>query len=144
MDQLGLVTSLQVPEDGGVIEISQVDHVLAFFKLESRTVQFCAISNSDKMRDLGRIDSANLASLQCEPANISVLFNPFFLHLLLVSNSDNHLDREVSAFHSEVSDVARLKKTLLVSMGLGVHDPDGFFRIVDLGLVGLFHVQGGP
>ena len=36
MDQLGLVTSLQVPEDGGVIEISQVDHVLAFFKLENR------------------------------------------------------------------------------------------------------------
>ena len=40
MDQLGLVTSLQVPEDGSVIEIGQVDHVLALFKLRNRTFQF--------------------------------------------------------------------------------------------------------
>ena len=40
MDQLGLVTSLQIPEDGSVIEIGQVDHVLALFKLRNRTLQF--------------------------------------------------------------------------------------------------------
>ena len=33
VDQLGLVTSLQVPEDGSVIEEGQVDHVLALLKL---------------------------------------------------------------------------------------------------------------
>ena len=33
MDHLGLVAGLQVPEDGGVIEEGQVDHVLALLKL---------------------------------------------------------------------------------------------------------------
>ena len=33
MDHLALVTGLQVPEDGGVVEESQVDHVLTLFKL---------------------------------------------------------------------------------------------------------------
>merc|ERR1719195_2183612 len=33
MDHLGLVTGLQVPEDGGVVEEGQVDHVLALLKL---------------------------------------------------------------------------------------------------------------
>merc|ERR550519_2229927 len=33
VDQLGLVASLQVPEDRGVIKIGKVDHVLAFLKL---------------------------------------------------------------------------------------------------------------
>ena len=36
VDQLRLVASLQVPEYGSVVEIGQVDHVLAFFKLENR------------------------------------------------------------------------------------------------------------
>ena len=33
MDQLGLVSGLQVPEDRCVIEVGQVDHVLALLKL---------------------------------------------------------------------------------------------------------------
>ena len=33
VDQLGLVTPLQVVEDGGVVEVGQVDHVVAFLKL---------------------------------------------------------------------------------------------------------------
>ena len=33
MDHLGLVASLQVPEDGGVVEEGQVDHVLALLEL---------------------------------------------------------------------------------------------------------------
>ena len=33
MDHLGLVAGLQVPEDGGVVEESQVDHVLALLEL---------------------------------------------------------------------------------------------------------------
>ena len=33
VDHLGLVASLQVPEDGGVIEEGQVDHVLALLEL---------------------------------------------------------------------------------------------------------------
>ena len=33
MDHLGLVASLQVPEDGGIVEEGQVDHVLALLKL---------------------------------------------------------------------------------------------------------------
>ena len=36
VDQLGLVPSLQVPKYGSVVEIGQIDHVLAFFKLENR------------------------------------------------------------------------------------------------------------
>ena len=33
VDQLGLVASLQVPEDGGLVEEGQVSHVLALLKL---------------------------------------------------------------------------------------------------------------
>ena len=44
MDHLGLVASLQVPEDGGVVEEGQVDHVLALLKL-------------------GRVDSPHLRGL---------------------------------------------------------------------------------
>ena len=33
VDHLGLVTGLQVPEDGGIVEVGQVDHVLALLKL---------------------------------------------------------------------------------------------------------------
>ena len=44
MDHLGLVASLQVPEDGGVIEEGQVDHVLALL-------------------ELGRVDLAHLGGL---------------------------------------------------------------------------------
>ena len=33
MDHLGLVAGLQVPEDGRVVEESQVDHVLALLEL---------------------------------------------------------------------------------------------------------------
>merc|ERR1719270_1179328 len=44
VDKLGLVTGLQVPEDGSIIEEGQVDHVLDFLKL-------------------WRIDLANLSSL---------------------------------------------------------------------------------
>jgi hypothetical protein len=47
MDQLALVAGLEIPEDGSVIEESQVDHVLAFLKL-------------------GRIDLSNLGTLQGE------------------------------------------------------------------------------
>ena len=36
VDQLRLIASLQVPEYGSVVEIGQIDHVLAFFKLENR------------------------------------------------------------------------------------------------------------
>ena len=47
MDHLGLVASLQVPEDGGVVEEGQVDHVLALL-------------------ELGRVDLADLSSLVSE------------------------------------------------------------------------------
>merc|ERR1719494_880230 len=110
VDQLGLVPGLQVPEDGGVVEVGQVDHVLALL-------------------ELGRVDTTNLASLEGE---------------LLVANSDSHLDAEVGALHAKLGDVARLKKTLLVAVGLGIHDPDGSLGIVGLGLVLLLHVHGGP
>ena len=33
VDHLGLVAGLQVPEDRGIVEESQVDHVLALLKL---------------------------------------------------------------------------------------------------------------
>ena len=33
MDHLGLVAGLQVPEDGGVVEKCQVDHILALLEL---------------------------------------------------------------------------------------------------------------
>ena len=45
VDHLGLVARLQVPEDGGVVEEGQVDHVLALLKL-------------------GRVDLANLRGLE--------------------------------------------------------------------------------
>merc|ERR1719430_2020275 len=47
VDELGLVASLQVPEHGGVVEVGQVDHVLALLKL-------------------GRVDATNAASLEGE------------------------------------------------------------------------------
>ena len=37
VDELGLVSGLQVPEDGGVVKIGQIHHVLAFFKLGSKS-----------------------------------------------------------------------------------------------------------
>merc|ERR1711963_780420 len=110
VDQLGLVPGLQVPEDGGVVEVGQVDHVLALL-------------------ELGRVDAANLTSLESE---------------LLVRHSNGHLDVDVSALHAKLGDVAGLKKTLLVAVGLGVLDPDGGLGIVGLGLVLLLHVHGGP
>merc|ERR1711899_31185 len=110
VDQLGLVPGLQVPEHGGVVEVSQVDHVLALL-------------------ELGRVDTADLSSLEGE---------------LLVTHSDGHLDVDVSALHSQVSDVSGLQNTLLVAVGLGVHDPDGGLGVVGLGLVLLLHVHGGP
>ena len=33
VDHLGLVAGLQVPEDRGIVEVGQVDHVLALLKL---------------------------------------------------------------------------------------------------------------
>merc|ERR1719234_1569558 len=110
VDQLGLVAGLQVPEDRSVVEVGQVDHVLALLKL-------------------GGVDTADLASLQGE---------------LLVRHRNGHLHGEVSTLHSEVSDVARLEKTLLVAVGLGVGDPDRGLRVVRLVLVLLLHVHGGP
>merc|ERR1712012_1052831 len=110
VDQLGLVPGLQVPEDGGVVEVGQVDHVLALL-------------------ELGRVDTANLASLESE---------------LLMRHGNGHLDVDVSALHAKLGDVAGLKKTLLVAVGLGVLDPDGSLGIVGLGLVLLLHVHGGP
>merc|ERR1711971_737949 len=86
VDQLGLVVGLQVPEDRSVVEVGQVDHVLALLKL-------------------GGVDTPDLASLQGE---------------LLVRHRNGHLHGEVSTLHSEVSDVARLEKTFLVAVGLGV------------------------
>ena len=47
VDHLSLVAGLQVPEDGGIVEEGQVDHVLALLKL-------------------GRIHSANLTGFQGE------------------------------------------------------------------------------
>merc|ERR1711899_147185 len=47
VDQLGLVAGLQVPEDGGVVEVGQVDHVLALL-------------------ELGRVHTADLSSLEGE------------------------------------------------------------------------------
>ena len=56
MDHLSLVAGLQVPEDGGVVEVSQVDHVLALL-------------------ELGRVDLAQLLGLE-----------DFFLELNHISN----------------------------------------------------------
>ena len=47
VDHLGLVACLQVPEDGGIVEEGQVDHVLALLKL-------------------GRVHSSNLTGFQGE------------------------------------------------------------------------------
>jgi hypothetical protein len=47
VDQLALITGLQIPKDGSIVEEGQVDHVLAFLKL-------------------GRVDFANLGTLQGE------------------------------------------------------------------------------
>ena len=110
MDHLGLVASLQVPEDGGVVEEGQVDHVLALL-------------------ELGRVDATDLSSLEGE---------------LLVTNGNDHLGGKICTFGTKRGNVARLKKTLLVDVGLGVHDPDGLLGVVGLVLVLLLHVHGGP
>merc|ERR1712012_213266 len=110
VDQLGLVAGLQVPEDGSVVEVGQVDHVLALL-------------------ELGRVDATDLASLEGE---------------LLVADGDGHLHAEVGALHAQLADLSGLKETLLVAVGLGVHDPDGLLGVVGLVLVLLLHVHGGP
>ena len=45
VDHFTLIAGLQVPEDGGVVEVGQVDHVLALLKL-------------------GGVDATNLTSLK--------------------------------------------------------------------------------
>ena len=55
MDKLSLVSGLQVPEDRSVVEVGQVNHVLALLKL-------------------GRVHAPNLASLQGEPTKVLVLY----------------------------------------------------------------------
>merc|ERR1712128_236597 len=110
VDQLGLVTGLQVPEDRSVVEVGQVDHVLALLELRG-------------------VDPTDLASLQGE---------------LLVTDGDDHLHGQVSVLRSEVCNLARLEETLLVAVGLGIHDPDRLLGVVNLRLVLLLHVQGGP
>ena len=108
MDHLGLVASLQVPEDGGVVEEGQVDHVLALL-------------------ELGRVDATDLSSLEGE---------------LLVTNGNDHLGGKICTFGTKRGNVARLKKTLLVDVGLGVHDPDGLLGVVHLGLILPLHLDG--
>merc|ERR1711936_372056 len=110
VDELGLVAGLQVPEDGSVVEVGQVDHVLALLELRG-------------------VDTADLTGLQGE---------------LLVSNGNDHLHGEVSAFCSKGANLARLKETLLVTMGLGIHDPDRLLGVIDLSLVLLLHLHGRP
>ena len=51
VDELGLVSGLQVPEDGGVVEVGQVDHVLALLEFRG-------------------VDTADLTSLQGEPKEV--------------------------------------------------------------------------
>ena len=51
MDKLSLVSGLQVPEDRSVVEVGQVDHVLALL-------------------ELWRVDASDFASLQSEPETI--------------------------------------------------------------------------
>ena len=55
------------------------------------------------------------------------------LREFLVTNGNSHLHAEVSALHAELANLARLKETLLVAVGLGIHDPNGL-----LGVVGLY------
>ena len=64
MDHLGLVAGLQVPEDRGVIEEGQVDHVLALL-------------------ELGWVDSTHISCLEREPAYI--IMNCLILRDLLTS-----------------------------------------------------------
>ena len=45
MDHLSLVAGLQVPEDGGIVEEGQVDHVLALL-------------------EFGRVDATNISGLK--------------------------------------------------------------------------------
>merc|ERR1719486_364301 len=82
-------------------KVGLVDHVLALL-------------------ELGRVDTANLASLESK---------------LLVRHGNGHLDAEVGALHAKLGDVAGLEKTLLVAVGLGVLNPDGGLGVVGLGLV---------
>ena len=66
------------------------------------------------------------------------------LREFLVTNGNSHLHAEVSAFHAELANLARLKETLLVAVGLGIHDPDGLLGVIRLVLVLLLHVHRGP
>ena len=66
------------------------------------------------------------------------------LREFLVTNGNSHLHAEISAFRSECADVTRLEETLLVAVGLGIHDPDGLLGVVNLRLVLLLHLHGWP
>ena len=67
MDHLGLVAGLQVPEDGGVVEEGEVDHVLALLKL-------------------GRVDPAHVHCLQARNISFILYFNEFYKAVLIVPN----------------------------------------------------------
>ena len=118
MDHLGLVAGLQVPEDGGVVEEGQVDHVLALLELR-------------------RVDPAHVGGLEVE-----LLVSNRHNHLDTGSKLEMKCHDYLFGGILQV-DVSSDEETLLVAMGLLVLDPDGGLGVVGLLLVGPLHVQAG-
>ena len=79
VDHLGLVSGLQIPEDGRVVEEGQVDHVFTLLKL---IICVTSKKRSEKYKrtHLGRIHSPNLRLL------VGELFVPLKKELLSLWN----------------------------------------------------------
>ena len=125
MDHLGLVASLQVPEDRGIIEEGQINHVFALL-------------------EFGWVNSTHISSFK--PGGVQI--NPyssaiFYLRELLVSNSNDHLSGKICAFSPKGGNIARFEETLFVDMGLGIHDPYRLLGVINLCLILPLHLDRG-
>ena len=68
VDHFTQIAGLQVPEDGGVVEEGEVDHVLALLKL-------------------GRVDPAHVHCLQARNISFILYVNEFYKAVLKVPNT---------------------------------------------------------
>ena len=82
MDHLGLVASLQVPEDGGIVEEGQVDHVLALLELRR-------VHPADLFLQVGHLESFKVIILSVNTDN------------LFMAHSDGEFSGKVRVFSAD-------------------------------------------
>ena len=86
VDHLGLVAGLQVPEDGGVVEESQVDHVLALLEPDHKQRRVGIVVFEWQPSYLGGLTrpmspafSVNFSCPIIQQSNIMAVVHPFII-----------------------------------------------------------------